>query len=1041
MVRTLPTLHSVSKVPNGEPLVEFVADAIRRSRTRDTLSRVLVVTPSLFSTFFLRRAVTEKLCDDVGGFFNVEFMRIEEVADVLFDASADRPDQPSMTRLIASELIHNAISNLRTHGPLSEHLNNDATLDAVQRTLQELELLDVGAENALGQLARGTSGYLYPQLLELQRSYSSAASPYLTRENKASIAAQTVENDADRVISVIGPSIIVIRAPSLPDAYTRLWDALERLDFSVAVRIGFADQTTYQQHKNPVQSRFYSTMGAADEPRSLIRNIMADAREGVRFGEMAVLYPTSDYSSRIKDALDAANIKSCGPSPKTLVETPSGKFVSLFLKMLNSDMRMRRDAFATWTTAAPVVNPSDGLRVPAVTWETVSRNANIVRFTEDTDWDRSLRKYEYRMKNRAKRAEDADTDEIKVDPDTLREAANAASELRRFVSDLLSRTDIDDERSWVRWVHWIEGIMSDYHAQSGTPEDIETTGIGRVRSDLDKVRELGQITSGYVNFGRFARTVQRLLRSRIGGDSGWGSSVLVAPLSASIGTAFKSVHIMGMSEGGLPGPSRSDPLLTDDLRRRLDSNGSWLTTKREQLEQQHREFRFALDCAPSRRMYWNKAILGSTNEAYPSPWLVDEILNSRNESRVPAKSLMDPQNQWIEAVATLSEIETSDIKPSSGYEFALKDMAIRSRNAEDLKEVLSDPRYRGLARGKRVVSSRNSAVFGSYDGNVHINLNGSSNVPQVSATTLENYAECPYRYFVANELNVDERVDPEDSLTLSPLDKGILVHSILEEFFSSNEVDETDRGLDRLLEISHEVCDRFLRDEYIGYNSIFELEKANLLQQLTHWHSKNMDVLHAYDGELMTERRFGYEDDDYGHLTLKDGFSLRLRGKIDLVAVSQSLDQALVIDFKSGNSGRYLDIDKDVTASGTKLQLPIYALIAREILGNEVDVSAAYWFVFHDKSVRLRPKLPVSLEDAQKRFTPVLETIVDGIRSGNFPARPGDRDTFGDGPAWKNCKYCVYSNVCVSDRLISWDRKKSAPELADYVALSEGGPA
>lgn len=1037
MVRSASTQHNKpTNVPNGAPLVDFVAAAIERTRARNTLSRIVVVASSLYSVFFLRRAVTAKLCDG-DGLFNVEFMRIEEVADVLFD-TVNQPEIPSMTRLIASELIHNAIDNIDTPGPLTRHVDNDSTLEAVQHTLQELELLDEGAEVALSQLTRGSNKGLYAQLLELQRRYTELASSYLTREMKASMAAQAVSTDADRVNSIFGPDIIVVRAPSPPDAYTRLWDALERLDSSVAVSIKPEDKPDLGKGRVSAQTQFYSTTSAADEPRALIRNLMADAHEGVKFGEMAVLYPTPDYSSRIKDALDAANIKNCGPSPKTLGNTPTGKFVSLFLTMLSTDLR--RDTFTAWTTSAPVVNPTDASRVPAVTWEIVSRNANIASFAEVADWQRLLRRFEYRMNRRANHADDTDAESKALNPESYRDAARAASELRYFVSELSNRINVDDRRSWTEWTDWIDDVLADYHLRTDGADDADQTGFDRVSIELDQVRALGSVTRGRVDFTRFARTVQRLLRARVGGDSGWGSAVLVAPLSASIGTAFRSVHIVGMSDRGLPRLGRSDPLLSDDLRRRLDPNGCWLTTKRDDLEHQHREFELALDCAPSRRLYWNKSTLGATNEAYPSPWFVDEILKSRNETNIPVKSLLDPQSDWVEPVATLSEADSLSFEASSDYEFAIQDVAIRSRNETDLATLLSEPSNRALARGECTIGSRKSAVFGPYDGKIPTYLISPTEAGSFSASALQSYAECPYRYFLAHELGADERIDPEESLSLSALDRGILVHSILEEFLSRFGVDASDEGLNHLIDVSNEVCDRFLREEYIGSTTIFELEKGNLLRQLEHWHRNNLHVLDGYEGELMTERQFGYEDDERRHYILADGFPIRLRGKIDLIAVSKSGERALVLDFKSGNSSSYTDIDRDVTASGTKLQLPIYSLMAREILGDDTDISAAYWFVFHDTDIRLRPKSPVTFESAHEDFAPVIETVVSGIRNGNFPARPGNRDTYGGGPPWKNCKFCAYSDACTTDRLISWDQKKSAPELADYVAMAEGEP-
>ena len=139
----------------------------------------------------------------------------------------------------------------------------------------------------------------------------------------------------------------------------------------------------------------------------------------------------------------------------------------------------------------------------------------------------------------------------------------------------------------------------------------------------------------------------------------------------------------------------------------------------------------------------------------------------------------------------------------------------------------------------------------------------------------------------------------------------------------------------------------------------------------------------------------------------------------------------MVFDFKTGRTS-YSNIENDITDSGTKLQLPIYSIVASEILGNSPDIQAAFWFVFISGNQSLRPMKKVMLIDALEGFRPVLATIVDGIRSGAFPARPGKRSQ------WNNCTYCPYDDVCASDRQIAWDRKKSDPVLENYVALAEG---
>ena len=289
---------------------------------------------------------------------------------------------------------------------------------------------------------------------------------------------------------------------------------------------------------------------------------------------------------------------------------------------------------------------------------------------------------------------------------------------------------------------------------------------------------------------------------------------------------------------------------------------------------------------------------------------------------------------------------------------------------------------------------------------------------------------------MAHELNVDERFDPEESLELSPLDKGTLVHKILEKFLKNYGVDRSKNGLQALRDVAKTEIDRFQQQDFIGYPQIFELEKTKLLRDLETWHGTKLDALIGYDGEFKTEESFGRDNTSIGQIQLDDDFTIQLRGQIDLIAISPERDRALVLDFKTGRSS-YTAIEKDITDSGTKLQLPIYSIVAKEILGQSTDIETAYWFVFLSGANEFRPRNYAMYEEALVQFRPVITTIIGGIRDGAFPARPDQRQRYNGTNSWKNCNYCPYDTVCPSDRLVSWERKKSAPILEDYVALAE----
>lgn len=1031
------------EVSNGSYLVRALANQIRDARVQDALARIVVIVPTLYSAFFLRRSVTDHICqNDDGGIFNVEFMRIEEVADRLFDSLQGRAQKPLMTRLIASELIHDAMSQLSIPGPLTEHKNNDSTLEAVQRTLQELERLDIGATRALEKLSKSSSGSLYRQLSQIYQRYSSSAAEYFTRENKSEIVARSVIEDSDLIRSALAKKLLMIRTPRLPDAYSNLRDNLERLPDTATIRVshehGERGEVVDDEKQPP---RFYSCMSAMDEPRGLIRNIIADARTGIRFGDMAVLYPSNDYASRIKAALDAAGIPNCGPSTRTLGETAAGRFTSLLLKMIDDDMR--RDAFTTWTTSSPVIDPTTGIRVPAVQWEVASRNARISRFSGEVRWQHSLQRYSNSMRYRAERAEQTSDEDNSVDPDSLRSVADAAARLVDFVSNLSERTFVDNARSWSAWVDWITSIISDYLAPASRERDREIPGLNRILNDLEQVRELEIISESVIDFERFKRTVNRLLRSRLQGQSGWGASVLVAPLDAGVGSAFRTIHIVGMTEGVFPLHARSDPLLPDGLRQCLDENGFRLPTKNDRLEIEREIFQLAMQSAKSSRLYWNRALIGATNESYPSPWFVDEVSKANDSTGLIVKDLMDPENGMIESISSLSDIRGSVTEAASEYEFELLDVSSRVSETGREKTLLAEPRNATLASGNEVLVSRGSRQFGTHDGNIAASFLHSDESSLLSASRMQKYATCPYSYFLSHVINVEERIDPEETLTLSPLERGTIVHAVLEKFIEEHGkygLRGDTQELNALREVARKEFDRYQSEEYIGYDAIFDLEKAQLLRQLEEWHRSALEVLAPHNSRMMVEVPFGNQNDNLGRIWLKNGSSIRLRGKIDLIATGTDGD--LVLDFKTGNSGYFSDVEKDVTASGTKLQLAIYSIMAQELQGHEDDIRAAYWFVFQHGSTRLRPRSPVKLEAGIERFNEVIETIVQGIRDGVFPANPGTRESRGNSgdvrPPWKNCRYCVYSDICTSDRLNAWQRKKSSDELLNYVELAEG---
>src|SRR4029079_75187 len=112
--------------------------------------------------------------------------------------------------------------------------------------------------------------------------------------------------------------------------------------------------------------------------------------------------------------------------------------------------------------------------------------------------------------------------------------------------------------------------------------------------------------------------------------------------------------------------------------------------------------------------------------------------------------------------------------------------------------------------------------------------------------------------------------------------------------------------------------------------------------------------------------------------------------------VEEKRDATLVvIDIKTGSTSKFRAMKSDQIAAGTKLQLPVYAEAARQLLGGQQD-EAAYWVVRQGK----RDWIPVQLTDElQGRYVDAVGTLVASIAGGMFPAKAPDGPDF----SWVQC--------------------------------------
>jgi RecB family exonuclease len=412
--------------------------------------------------------------------------------------------------------------------------------------------------------------------------------------------------------------------------------------------------------------------------------------------------------------------------------------------------------------------------------------------------------------------------------------------------------------------------------------------------------------------------------------------------------------------------------------------------------------------------------------------------------------LLDAEDGPVEIVPALAR-QTLEARPADRYEYELKSLATWVADGRRLEDhfLFTNP-GETLPSGRELERGRfQTRQLTRWDGAVGPNVghettwSAASLSGVASSTRLETWATCPFRYFLTYEIGVEPTEAPEAAETLSALDRGIIIHDILDRFVKdalSQPTASAATDAERLQQIANRQLDEFEHNGLIGRPVLWRLERERIRRGL-------LDFLDVHRSRIdergqrpaATELGFGDGTDIPAVvLELPGGRAVRFRGWIDRVDVSSDGSAATVIDYKSGRGSRFSRIANDPVDGGKHLQLPIYAMAVKGWRPEIESIAAEFWFVMDSAGSRT---VGTSLEIAAPRFEVVVDQIVAGIEEGIFPAYPGERSIPGRSGvfAQENCAYCPYDRICPGGRAWAWERKSDDPALARFVGLASGG--
>ena len=605
--------------------------------------------------------------------------------------------------------------------------------------------------------------------------------------------------------------------------------------------------------------------------------------------------------------------------------------------------------------------------------------------------------------------------------------------MRKFIEALESRRYASAQTTWADFVDWLTGLINDYLDMKSLNDGSNIKRLGKLLERLSDLDSIGVKPS----ISHCIDLLREQLDRKSAGIRSLGNGVYVGPLWTAAGCPFDHVFVLGMTEGSYPTISRADPLLPDHMKNLVDPQEERLTTRSKSIAESVMQFQSVFSSAAEVRMFWPRSQPGQARQMGPSRWFVAKLQILEKKDFIAVEEILNHQ------IVKLERVKPSDLsvgEASGASELSLLgsiEWVYAGRSPGEFPLVLASE---NLRRSLHFESQRSGPKWTAFDGKVVVEeeteLSG-------SATAFETYAACPYRYFLSRKLRVEPTESPEEQQTLDPLVFGTLIHKIL-EIFANWRFKQGDTSLSR----EAKECKLFddltnqieqLKDEMPGRSDgVWELEFSRAWTLLRQWVNRESEISTSKGiVQKHAEFAFGYDDEPPVEITTESSKTIRFRGQIDRIDVSEDQSKVHIYDYKSGSSSPYAGLQYDPVKKGTKIQLPLYSTAARRLYP-DAELGASYWFV-RQPNLHERFPLPEDYreEDAINRLQSVVEVIADGVASGVFPANPGPMRQMD----YENCAYCEFKKICPENKDQLWRNKKvSAKSLSKYVEMTEYKP-
>lgn len=792
--------------------------------------------------------------------------------------------------------------------------------------------------------------------------------------------------------------------------------------------------------------QFFSAPGEGRECLEIARRLLAEARRGTPFDRMAVaVAEPASYVAALESAFARAGIPAWF-DPGTRRPNPAGRAFLALLACAAEGLSARRFAEYLALAQVPLLSEEQDLSVPPRAGspgfgedESEAPLAGDCDFLTLRRWEEMLveasvvggdpGRWRERLEalDREWRVLEGLPEEEAPDSSRIHELERRRQALQRFSAFALSVVGelaaLPHQAYWMDWLACLERLAPRVLRNPRPVLDV-----------LEELRPLEEV--GPVDRLAVLQALEEPLLQvqESPGGSRYGR-VFVGTPEALRGRSFEVVLVPAMAERMFPRKMREDPLLPDSLAAGLSRS---LSIRSRRAAEERLRLRLAVGAART-RLYFSYPRLDTEKgrPRVPSFYGLDVIRASRG--RLP--DFRELEREAGEAAAARLAWPAPPCPEEALDEFE-HDLAVlggllKAPAPGRARYLLqTNPHLRRSLRQRWYRWPARPGPWNPSDGLVdpgepvrQLLVACSLRHHPYSPSALEQFAACPYRFFLYALCRLQPREEITPLQETDPLIRGSLIHETQARFLRRlRQQGAVDRAA---LERAQPVLDAVLEEVAEEYRArlapavprVWQDEVEAMRTDLRLWRqelARDADTWEPLYGEWSFGLPLHPRRDPASRsepAVLPGGW--RLRGAVDWIERSRTERELRVTDHKTGRAR----IDAGFAIGGGAVLQPIlYAQAVEALLGEEVAESRLFYCTRRG-GFEVYALVPGERERSSARRA--LEIIDAWVRRGFLPPAPREGE----------CEHCDYRVVCGPWEEFRSRRKKSPERLAELEEL------